>query len=53
MLELSKTHNPGGVHAVYRAVKAFLRWYDVEVEPQGRTNPMGKVRAPTSADRAT
>jgi len=46
MLELSKTHNPGGVHAVYRAVKAFLRWYDVEMEPEGWTNPMGKVRAP-------
>ena len=27
MLELSKTHNPGGVHAVYRAAKVFLRWY--------------------------
>ncbi|TEU15571.1 MAG: hypothetical protein E3J25_03670, partial [Anaerolineales bacterium] len=46
MLELSKTHNPGGVHAVYRAVKAFLRWYDVEVEPEGWSNPMAKVRAP-------
>ena len=46
MLELSKTHNPGGVHAVYRAVKAFLRWYDVEVEPEAWSNPMAKVRAP-------
>jgi len=23
---LSKSHNPGGVHAYYRAVRAFLRW---------------------------
>jgi len=46
MLELSKMHNPGGVHAAYRAVRAFLRWYDAEVEHQGWTNPMGKVRAP-------
>lgn len=46
MLELSKTHNPGGVHVVYRAVKVFLRWYDAEVEPEGWTNPMSKVRGP-------
>lgn len=33
LLEFSVTHNPGGVHAVYRAVKAFLRWYELAVHP--------------------
>ena len=46
LLEFSVTHNPGGVHAVYRAVKAFLRWYELEAEPEGWKNPMPKVRAP-------
>ena len=46
LLQLSETHNAGGMHAVYRAVKAFLRWYETEVEPEGWTNPMAKVKAP-------
>lgn len=46
VLEISETHNPGGVHAVYRAVNAFLRWYDLEVEPEHWKNPMPKVKAP-------
>ncbi len=46
LLDFGTTHNPGGVHAVYRAVKAFLRWYEQEVEPEGWQNPMPKVRPP-------
>jgi len=39
-------HNPGGVHMTYRAIKSFLRWYEVEAEPEGWRNPIKKVKAP-------
>ncbi len=35
MLYLQETnHNPGGIHASYRAIRAFLLWYENEVEPE-------------------
>jgi site-specific recombinase XerD len=46
LLDLGKTHNPGGVHGVYRSVKAFLRWWEAETEPTDWHNPMLKVQAP-------
>jgi len=46
LLELSTTHNPGGVHCIYRAVRAFLNWYEAEVEPEGWSNPIAKVNPP-------
>ena len=39
-------HNPGGVHACYRALKTFLRWYESEAEPEEWNNPIKKVKAP-------
>ncbi len=39
-------HNKGGQHAHYRAVRAFLRWYDLEMEPENWKNPIKKVKAP-------
>jgi len=39
-------HNPGGRHAAYRALRAFLLWYEDEVEPENWTNPIQKVKAP-------
>jgi len=41
-----KGHNPGGIHAAYRAVKTFMNWWEIEVEPQNWMNPIHKVRAP-------
>jgi site-specific recombinase XerD len=38
--------SPGGVHAFYRAVRVFLRWYANEFDPEGWRNPIQKVRAP-------
>jgi hypothetical protein len=36
LLHLEETgHNPGGIHAVFRTIKAFLRWFENEVEPEG------------------
>ena len=47
LLELEhKGHNPGGVHAVYRTVKTFLRWWEKEVEPDNWKNPIKKVKPP-------
>jgi site-specific recombinase XerD len=42
-------HNPGGVHAAYRALRAFLLWFEAEVEPEGWRNPIRKVHAPRVA----
>ncbi|MCC6260799.1 MAG: tyrosine-type recombinase/integrase [Anaerolineales bacterium] len=39
-------HNAGGVHAVYRTVKAFLRWYALEFEPLEWRDPLKKVKPP-------
>ncbi len=38
--------NAGGRHAAYRAVRAFLRWYENEAEPEAWTNPIHKVKPP-------
>ncbi len=43
-------HNPGGVHGCYRAVKAFLRWWEDEIEPEGWRNPIRKVKPPKVPD---
>jgi site-specific recombinase XerD len=48
MLHLEEVgHNPGGIHAFYRTVKAFLRWYEIEAEPKDWRNPIRKVKAPS------
>ncbi len=46
LLDFSQSHNPGGTHGLYRATKAFLRWYEREVEPEGWRNPVERVQAP-------
>jgi integrase/recombinase XerD len=45
LLHLENTdHNPGGVHACYRALKTFLRWYQIENDLTDWVNPIDKVR---------
>ncbi|MFC2065227.1 tyrosine-type recombinase/integrase [Chloroflexota bacterium] len=39
-------HNPGGIHAMYRSLKTFLRWWENEFEPDDWKNPINKVKAP-------
>jgi site-specific recombinase XerD len=39
-------HNKGGQHAHYRALRAFLRWYELDAEPEGWRNPINKTKAP-------
>jgi integrase/recombinase XerD len=42
----SSTRRPGGVHALYRAVRAFLLWWERETEPEGWRNPISRTAAP-------
>jgi len=47
LLAYSETHKPGGVHAMFRTVKVFLRWLEAEeVMPEGWRNPIHKVKPP-------
>jgi site-specific recombinase XerC len=47
LLNLEQTgHNPGGRHVAFRSLRAFLLWYEDEVEPEGWSNPVRKVKAP-------
>jgi site-specific recombinase XerD len=50
LLELEADgHNAGGRHAKYRALRAFLNWWEREAEPDGWVNPLTKVRPPKVA----
>jgi len=46
MILAENGHNPGGIHAHYRAIRTFLNWWEDEVEPEGWKNPIRKVKAP-------
>lgn len=48
MLYHSKNHNPGGVHAAYRILKTFLRFYETETD--WAHNPIYKVKPPKLAE---
>lgn len=39
-------HNAGGVSNVFRAVAAYLRWYESEYAPAGWSNPLRKLKMP-------
>lgn len=42
-------HNEGGIHAAYRALKAFLFWFEDENDLDNWRNPIRKVHAPKVA----
>lgn len=46
LLMYAERHNAGGCHAVFRSVRAFLRWYESEYEPPNFKNPLKKVKPP-------
>lgn len=48
LIELSETHNPGGVHAAFRCLRAFLLWYEKETEIEW-SNPIHNVKPPKLA----
>lgn len=39
-------HNAGGVRALYRTVRVFVRWYALEFEPLEWRDPLRKVKMP-------
>ena len=39
-------HTSGGIHAFYRTVRTFLKWYEAEAEPEAWRNPIDKVKPP-------
>lgn len=43
MLWASEYHNPGGSHAIFRACKTFLKWWELE---SGNPNPMQRLKPP-------
>lgn len=51
LLHLGERRSPGGVHCGFRAVRAFLHWYESEYEPAGWANPIRKVPAPKVTQR--
>jgi len=47
LLEISETHNPGGVHACFRPLRTMLYWIEEEeIMPAGWKNPIRRVKAP-------
>ena len=42
----NSNHNPGGIHAAFRAIKAFFNWWEDEYEPDDWKNPIMKVKPP-------
>lgn len=46
LLQLGKTRNPRGVHAMWRTLKVFLRWWESDAEPENWRNPITKVPPP-------
>jgi integrase/recombinase XerD len=45
-LVIGARSNRGGVHAHFRAIRAMLRWYEDEFEPDNWKNPIKKVKIP-------
>jgi hypothetical protein len=47
LLELSETHNPGGVHVCFRSLRTMLYWIEEEeIMPDGWKNPIRRIKAP-------
>ena len=47
LIEMATHRNDGGVHAAFRAVKAFIRWYSDEIEDERYISMMRKIRPPS------
>jgi site-specific recombinase XerD len=47
MISLADHRNAGGVHAAFRAIKAFLNWWAVECDDPTWRNPIRKITPPT------
>jgi len=45
-IHLSETCKPGGIHAQYRAIKAWLNWWGDECDDTNWRNPIRKIKPP-------
>ncbi len=45
-IHLAETRNPGGIHAAWRTIKAWLNWYENEMDDPAWRNPIRKVSPP-------
>lgn len=50
--KLGAAHNPGGVAHIYRSVKAFLNWYELEYDDRNWRNPARRVQVANGAPDA-
>lgn len=50
-LEEQRHRNRGGVHAGWRVLKVFLRWFEDEYNPPDWINPIRKVQPPQRSHR--
>src|SRR3990172_2220410 len=46
LIDLSARRSQGGVHAAYRAIKAFFNWYEAEIDEPLYRNPIKRVKPP-------
>ena len=46
LIHLGETRNPGGIHAAYRTIGVFLRWWKKETDDERWKNPIDKVGPP-------
>ncbi len=49
-LEADRKRNTGGIHASYRALRAFLNWWRAEAEPEAWKNPLDRVKVARPKD---
>lgn len=49
-LEADRKRNTGGIHASYRAIRAFLRWYALEADPENWKSPLDRVKVARPKD---
>lgn len=47
LIALSETRNKGGIHAAFRAIRAWLNWWEAESEDDDWRNPIRKVKPPS------
>ena len=43
---IERGNNAGGQHAVYRTIRAWLNWFELEYMPNDWHNPIKKIKAP-------
>jgi site-specific recombinase XerD len=45
-VSIAKRRNPGGINSIYRALRAFLNWWNLETETKDWKNPLTRIKPP-------